>query len=99
MGLDDGGDGGDDKHQSSSTAVVQYELNSFSAGAIADLVHLQRQQQQQSDAVVDGGALSYYQPIDVHQLSGEEERDPQEPSRIETRLHALHEQLRRIAPS
>jgi len=71
-----------------------HELASFSAGMVADLVHLQREQQQQS---ANSSSYSYYAPVDPHHLLNvEAERPVQEVSRIETRLHALHEQLRRI---
>ena len=91
--------------QQQQQPIDDHELSCFSAGDIADLVHLQRQQQQQ-DAVMSGSGADaaclqqqqhYYEPIHGHTLASAQEREPQEPSRIETRLHSLQEHLRRIA--
>ena len=84
-----------DEQGTCHSSKPDHELASFSAGMVADLVHLQREQQQSGSSSSTSG-YSYYAPVDPHLFNAEAERPAQEVSRIETRLHALHEQLRRI---
>ena len=83
-----------DEQGTCQSSKPDHELASFSAGMVADLVHLQREQQSGTSSSTSG--YSYYAPVDPHRFNVEAERPVQEATRIETRLHALHEQLRRI---
>jgi hypothetical protein len=64
------------------------ELSGLTAGQVADLCWMQ-----QHGPSSDG----YYEPIRPYDLNAQEERPLVEPGRIETRLHALAEQLKRIS--
>jgi WW domain len=67
--------------------MVNSEWTMIATGKIADVCHIRQQQQ-------EGGAFVPYCPINSAELSAT--RSPQELGRIRTRLHALHEQLKRI---
>jgi len=64
------------------------ELSSLSAGQIADLCYIQRRDAPSSTTA--------YMPIAPYELSETTERHATEAARIDTRLHTLYDQLRRI---
>lgn len=78
-----------------STKDSEVELAQYTAGQIADWVYIQRQGRH-------GSHNNELEPYAVSPIAGTDarymgqQRPPQEPSRIETRLYALQEQLKRI---
>lgn len=66
---------------------IAYEQEMVSVGELADMVAIQRSRQPSADP---------YQPIRPYGLLVEDERPPIEAARLETRMHALQEQLLKI---
>jgi hypothetical protein len=73
--------------QPNTNDIVNSELTMITTGKIADVCYIRQQQQ-------EGSAFVPYCPINSAELSAT--RPPQEVGRLHTRLHALHEQLKRL---
>lgn len=83
-----------------SNMSIQVELQSLSAGQLADLVHLgNAHNETNSDALLVApltSPSSSYTPINPHRFTPTQERAPAEPGRLVTRLQSLREKLNNI---
>lgn len=72
---------------------IRLELDTLTAGQIADLCHLHQQKQNEQHAATSSTtAHCYYQPIQPGKLVMLD-RALAEPARMESRLHALYKEL------
>jgi WW domain len=67
------------------------ELHGLSAGQIADLCAIQREEMAEK-----GVEFKPYTPITPSALSNTAKRPPMEPGRLEIRIHSLYNQLRKL---
>mmetsp|Transcript_22112 Transcript_22112/g.28609 ORF Transcript_22112/g.28609 Transcript_22112/m.28609 type:complete len:164 (+) Transcript_22112:105-596(+) len=81
---------GDEEEEDSRLLIQLLELQGLTAGQVADLVYLQRNQTKDSTTVQP------YTPIDPSQLLPTQERPPTEPGRLQTRMHLLLQKLEQI---
>lgn len=74
---------------------IQAELDALTPGQISDLDYLQREQ---NDSTATNAPPNdyYYQPIQPRKHVVTAERPPAEPTRLETRVHALYQELDRL---
>jgi WW domain len=67
------------------------ELHGLSAGQLADLCAIQRE-----ELAEKGADFKPYTPIAPYALSNTAKRPPMEPGRLEIRIHSLYTQLRKL---
>ena len=87
-----------DNHQGSSTSssvseLALQELEGLSAGQVADLVQLQRDQQNQQSLPQPKDIATYEKPLDPFLFHIQQERAPVEPGRLDSRVRSLQQHL------
>ena len=73
------------------------ELPELSAGALADLCHMQEEFREVGNGVEGSGAAKApYEPLEPHALRSTVRRPHIEPGRVEIRMMALYDKLRQL---